>query len=421
MSAECKYGAGDVENIEVVDFNHDQQSRAIACPQPQLRETSLNNPNRKAGQDLIRLEMDVHFVNDDGIMTTKTLVADYDESEGSFDKPLIGAFRKKKQCVQFEKKWHSRRCSCSSRCVRKSLALSLANVTGEMVGTFLLTVISCCTVASAVITGAQTGLWQVAVIIGVGVGISIYCTSHFSDAHLNPAITVAFSIVRWKTFSWKKIFPYVIAQTLGGVLAGGVTYGIYRRAIEHFEIEHDIIRGTNTSVLTAMLFGEYFPAPVVYDHSVEENLAIISPVEAMLVEAWATCIFAFVIFSVTHKGNTAVGNGSSKVAVPILIGITLAVLVSMYGSLTQVGANPARDFGPRLFAVFAGWWEIAIPGPKNGFWVYIVGPLIGAVIGGALYDVVVVNIVKLAKSAKHKSIDLDSFKTVSATNKLAIL
>ena len=410
MSAKCKYG--DVESVEIVDCSYDQQSGAISCPQPRLR---VNNPQNKADQKLNQFEMDVHFVNDDGVTTRKTLVADYHESEGSSDEPLISAFRRKNQSAAQLKRKQLNRDGCCSRTARKQFALAMANITGEILGTFFLTLIICCTVSSAVITGAQSGLWQVAVICGVGVSISIYCTSHFSDAHLNPAITVAFSIIRWKTFSWQRVFPYVIAQTLGGVLAGGVTYGLYRHAIEHFEIEHDIIRGTNTSVITAMLFGEYFPNPALYDHSVKENLAVISPVEAMLVEAWATGILAFVIFCFTDKDNTAVGSGSSKVAVPVLIGVTVAILISLYGSLTQVGMNPARDFGPRVFAVFVGWWEVAIPGPRNGFWVYVVGPLIGAVIGGAFYDVFVANILKLAKAAKHKSvvIDLDSHKTVS--------
>ena len=190
---------------------------------------------------------------------------------------------------------------------------------------------------------------------------------------------------------------------LGGFCAGGVAYALYQHAIEQFEDQHDIVRGTNNSVITAMLFGEYFPNPSLYDHTKAENLEVISTLEALLVEAWTTGILAFIIFCFTDKNNTAVGSGNDKVAVPVLIGITVAILISLYGSLTQVGMNPARDFGPRIFAAIAGWGTVAIPGSRNGFWVYIVGPLIGAIVGAAFYDVVVSNVLKLAKAAKHKS------------------
>jgi glycerol uptake facilitator protein len=58
----------------------------------------------------------------------------------------------------------------------------------------------------------------------------------------------------------------------------------------------------------------------------------------------------------------------------------------VFAPITQAGWNPARDFGPRLVALLAGYGEIAIPGPQSGFWIYIVGPLIGGPIGGLLYE-----------------------------------
>jgi Major intrinsic protein len=73
---------------------------------------------------------------------------------------------------------------------------------------------------------------------------------------------------------------------------------------------------------------------------------------------------------------------------PYFIGFTVAVLISLFAPLTQAGWNPARDFGPRLVACFAGWWSVAIPGPRFGFWVYIVGPFVGAPLGAALYTAV---------------------------------
>ena len=237
---------------------------------------------------------------------------------------------------------------------------------------------------------------------GLGVGLSIYCTAFISSAHLNPAMTLAFAIVRPKVFSWKKIVPYISAQLLGGFCAGGVLYGLYRHAIAQFEADHDIVRGENRSEYSAMVFGEYFPNPALYNHSIEENLQIVSAVEAAAIEAWATGILAFVIFSLTDHQNSAVGGGKHKVSVPILIGITVAVLISLYAPLTQAGLNPARDFGPRLFAACAGWGSIAIPGPRKGFWAYIVGPAIGGPLGAVVYDCLVAKVVQLVREVRKK-------------------
>ncbi len=281
----------------------------------------------------------------------------------------------------------------------KRLSLTLLDITGEFFGTFLLTLVICTAVASGVISGALLGLWQVAVVSGLGVALSIYCTAYISDAHLNPAVTLSFAIVRRRAFHYGKILPYITGQMLGGFFAGGVLYGLYRHAIDEFESDNNLERGKNGSERSAMIFGEYFPNPAVY----QDSSNVISPVEAMLIEAWATGILVFVIFSLTEKQNSAVGSGKNKVVVPALIGVTVGVMISLYGPLTQSGINPARDFGPRLFSVMVGWGRIAIPGPRNGFWAYIVGPIIGGPIGGALHDWFVCMLARFATMTRMRT------------------
>ena len=283
-------------------------------------------------------------------------------------------------------RWSRNRLHDSRRnLVLRTLAHTLAAFTGEFVGTFLLTLCIISAVAASVIANALVGIWQVAVICGLGVAISIYLSAHISDAHLNPAVTLAFAIIRFRVFSWKKIEVYITAQMLGGFVAGAVLFGTYYNAIVAFEEERGIERGMNGSELSAMIFGEYFPNPALFSSSSD----IVSPIGALFTEAWATGVLVFVIFAFTDPHNTTVGSGKHKVPVPILIGATVMILISLYGPLTQAGLNPARDFGPRVFAALAGWGEVAIPGPKNGFWVYIVGPVCGGLAGGALYDLVV--------------------------------
>ena len=71
----------------------------------------------------------------------------------------------------------------------------------------------------------------------------------------------------------------------------------------------------------------------------------------------------------------------------MFIGLTVAALISVIAPLTQACFNPARDFGPRLFAFLAGWGPIALPGPRGtGFLtVYILAPILGAILGSGLY------------------------------------
>ena len=195
-------------------------------------------------------------------------------------------------------------------------------------------------------------------------------------------MSLAFAIIRFRKFHWSRLVPYILSQFLGSLLAGVTVFIFYRGPINAFETVHNITRGEPGSQLSAMVFGNYFPDPALYDH--EELSGVTSVFEAFLIEAWATFILVFIIFSANHPSNTIIS--TSKGLIPIVIGLTVAILISIYGPLTQAGLNPARDFGPRVIAAIAGWGTIAIPGPRNGFWVYIIGPLIGGVLGGGASD-----------------------------------
>ena len=250
---------------------------------------------------------------------------------------------------------------------------------GELVGTYLMVMIGTSSVAAAAITGAQMGLWQVAVVWTLGVSLSIYATANISGAHLNPAVTLAFAIFRRDEFDYRLIPLYWTAQLTGSALAGLTVLGMFGSVIARFESENGIVRGAEGSQRSAMVFGEYFPNPAIY--GTETADAIISPLGAMFVEGFGTAILALSIFVLTDKRNA----GLTGNLAPLLIGATVGILISLFAPLTQGGWNPARDFGPRVVAYFAGWGSIAIPGPSGGFWIYILGPLIGAPVGAAVH------------------------------------
>lgn len=244
-------------------------------------------------------------------------------------------------------------------------------------------------------TEAQIGIWQVALPSGLGVALSIFVSAHISDAHLNPAVTLAFGIFRFRQFHWSLIAPYILCQTVGSIIAGAFVHLFFHGAVANFELKNNITRGEPGSELTAMIFGEYFPNPSLYSHADPESLPVVSMFEGFLVEAWGTLILVFVIFSVTNNRNATIGQ--SKVIIPVTVAFTVACLISVYGPLTQAGLNPARDFGPRVVAGMAGWGTIAVPGPRNGFWIYIVGPLVGGPVGGGLSDLLLFVIHHLQK------------------------
>ena len=214
---------------------------------------------------------------------------------------------------------------------------------------------------------------------GFGVSIAIFATASVSGAHLNPAVTLALAVFRG--FPWSQLLPYWGAQLTGAFVAGALVLATFGPLIDRFEEDNEVTRGQPGSEVSAMVFGEYFPNPAVFGTDGRAH-ALVTPLRALGVEALGTALLVFVIFALTDPRNAA-GPGAMT---PFFIGFTVAVLISLFAPLTQAGWNPARDLGPRLVAFLAGWGEVAIPGPRAGFWVYIVGPFVGALIGGGLYD-----------------------------------
>jgi glycerol uptake facilitator protein len=257
-----------------------------------------------------------------------------------------------------------------------------AALVGELLGTFLLVLFGTGSVACAVLTGALQGLWQVAVVWGFGVTIAIYCSAALSGAHLNPAVSLAFALLRPKSFPPSRLLPYCAAQLLGAIAAGLVVWVTFAPFLARFELREGLVRGTEGSERAAMIFGEYFPNPAVFGTG-PEAAALVSPPVAMLVEALGTAVLVLVIFALSDPDNAA---APEPTLVPFFVGFTVAMLISLFAPITQAGWNPARDFGPRLVALLAGFGTVAIPGPHGGFWIYIVGPMLGAVVGGAIYE-----------------------------------
>ena len=239
---------------------------------------------------------------------------------------------------------------------------------GELIGTFILVLFGCGSVAVTILFGAHQGLFQIAMVWGLGVTLAIYATRHLSCAHLNPAVSIA--MVLGRRMVPQRLPIYVAAQMLGAFLAAAVLYGLFSGSIATYETGQGIVRGTPESVKTAMIFGEFYPNPGA------APVATVSMLNAFSAEAVGTFLLVFMIFALTEGCN--VGRPNQELA-PLFIGLTVASIICLLAPLTQAGLNPARDLAPRLFAWMAGWGSAAFPDRHFGFLVvYVLGPITGA-------------------------------------------
>jgi len=251
----------------------------------------------------------------------------------------------------------------------------------EAIGTFLMVFFGTGAVFVSLTTGALQGLWQVAVVWAVIIALAIQITGAISGAHLNPAVTLAF--YTWRGFPRSRIPAYVAAQMAGAFAAAAILFALYGHILTAFEQREGITRGYPGSERSAMVFGEYFPNPGIFRENPESRQIVGLP-QAMAAEGLGTAILVFCIFALTDRRNPGRPRGAM---LPASIGLTVAALIMVIAPLTQAGFNPARDFGPRLFAYFAGWGSVAIPGPRGGFfWVYIAAPILGGLAGGGAYE-----------------------------------
>lgn len=239
-------------------------------------------------------------------------------------------------------------------------------VLGEALGTFVLTLFGCGSVAGTVLFDSHSGLFQIAIAWGIGVTLAIYLTRHLSCAHLNPAVSLAMALSGRMAPS--RLPRYAAAQFAGAFLAALVLYALFAPSIAAFESAHGIVRGAPESVATAKMFGEFYPNP--------GGRAVVSLAGAMAAEGFGTFLLVLMIFALTEGCN--VGRPDDTLA-PVFVGLTVSSIICLIAPLTQAGLNPARDLAPRLAAWMLGWGRAAFPAYAAGaLLVYVLAPLLGA-------------------------------------------
>ena len=253
----------------------------------------------------------------------------------------------------------------------------------EFLGTFIVILVGNGAVAAAVMVSALDN-WGVAVMWGLAVTFGIYVAGPVSGAHFNPAVTIAMAVFRG--FPAGRIIPYIASQIAGAFVGAACVYamwsGYWPRALEKLGVEV----GAAGSQKLMMIFSCFYPNPggIGVDASA---MATVSTSSAFFIEAVLTMFLLMMIFALTEPDNPGLPQAGLG---PIFIGLTVTAIVGVGGPLTMDAVNPVRDFGPRLFAYVIGFGEIAFPGPRgNEWWLYILAPIVGALVGAAAYKYLV--------------------------------
>jgi aquaporin Z len=215
----------------------------------------------------------------------------------------------------------------------------------ELIGTFWLVLGGCgAAVLAAAVPNVGMGLLGVSLAFGLTVLTMVYAIGHISGCHLNPAVSVGL----WAggRFPANQLLPYIAAQVVGAVVAGGVLY-----LIASGKAGFDVSSG-----FAANGYGEHSPGGY-------------SLLAALITEVVMTMMFILIILGATDKRAP---QGFAGIAIGL--GLTLIHLISI--PVTNTSVNPARSTGP---ALFVGDWAMA------QLWLFWVAPIVGGVLGAVIY------------------------------------
>lgn len=215
----------------------------------------------------------------------------------------------------------------------------------ESLGTFWLVFGGCgSAVLAAAFPDVGIGLLGVSLAFGLTVVTMAYAIGHISGCHLNPAVSIGLWI--GGRFSSKDLLPYIVAQVIGGILAGGVLY-----LIASGQAGFDVAGGFASNGYAAHSPGGY------------------TMMAALIAEVVLTAFFLLVIMGATDSRAPAA-------LAPMAIGLCLTLIHLISIPVTNTSVNPARS---TAVAVYVGDWAV------SQLWLFWVAPIVGAVIGAAIY------------------------------------
>ncbi len=241
----------------------------------------------------------------------------------------------------------------------------LGQVLAEFLGTLVLIALGDGVVAMVVLFGSNVpgevvkgGYTNITLGWGLAVLLGICVAGRVSGAHLNPAVTLALAVFRG--FPWSRVGPYVLAQLAGAFAGAALVYFNYLPAFQQFD--PDLVKQETTGVFTTF---PRFPDAWWF---------------GLLDQVVGTALLVGLILAVTDPRNPTILAGLQ----PLVIGLVVVAIGVSWGGMHGYAINPARDLGPRLFTLAAGFRNTGFA--SHAFWVPIVGPLLGGLVGALAYD-----------------------------------
>ncbi|KAL7830967.1 hypothetical protein SRHO_G00304690 [Serrasalmus rhombeus] len=253
------------------------------------------------------------------------------------------------------------------RNLREKCALKqdiLKEFLAEILGTFVLILFGCGSVAQTVLSRGALGE-PLTIHIGftTGVMLAVYMAGGVSGGHVNPAVSLAMVVLG--KLSLKKFPVYVAAQFIGAFAGSCAVFGLYYDALMDYTNGALLVTGENA---TANIFASY-PA---------KHLSVLN---GFIDQVIGTGALVLCILAIVDRKNM----GAPKGMEPLIIGLTiLAIGVSM-GLNCGYPINPARDLGPRLFTAVAGWGVDVFRAGGCWWWIPVAGPMVGGVVGAVIY------------------------------------
>ena len=225
----------------------------------------------------------------------------------------------------------------------------------EAYGTFLLTILGPGTITAMNYVGftGTAGLGFIGLAHGVALIVAFYSIGHVSGAHINPAVTIAAGATN--RIEKKRVIPYIIAQLFGATVAGFALLILWSSSANTYRV---CCNGFSPTYL-----GDTIPG------------ADFGQAAALVAEVIGTAILVFTVFGATDK------NANQSFA-GIAIGLVLAAVIWIFGPISGASLNPARTWGP---TIASATFSLT---PFTTFWIYIIGPILGGLLGAFLYDVV---------------------------------